>query len=384
MTTDRFFAELPNFSSIHQITEDAHYAPVPEDWCVIISDIVSSTKAIETGRYKDVNTIGAATIVSVQNALGGIELPFAFGGDGATVLIPNNCRERVIPALRALESLASKKFNLDLRIGIISVKDILGAGFKIEVAKFEIVHGKSIAVFRGEGLSRADRLIKEDSDGRYILPKGDFEAVNLDGLSCRWHNIPNKSGCILSLIIKAKPRKPKETYSRVIAKLNQILNDSLVDSNPVNPESMSYRSFFDLVEDESRYHSGFSVKRVLRYLEIFVAVLVFRYRIPPLIFHPHRYSKSMRTHSDRLKFNDQLQMVVDCSPEQRDEIVEYLGGQKRDDQLWYGMHESDSSLMTCYVHDMNPGNHIHFVDGGDGGYAMASKQLKEQMLANPS
>jgi hypothetical protein len=34
--------------------------------------------------------------------------------------------------------------------------------------------------------------------------------------------------------------------------------------------------------------------------------------------------------------------------------------------------------MTCYVNDLNPGNHIHFIDGGDGGYAMAAKKLKAQ------
>ncbi|HXB98558.1 MAG TPA: DUF3095 family protein, partial [bacterium] len=27
----------------------------------------------------------------------------------------------------------------------------------------------------------------------------------------------------------------------------------------------------------------------------------------------------------------------------------------------------------------DPGQHIHFVDGGDGGYAMAAKQLKAQI-----
>jgi hypothetical protein len=35
--------------------------------------------------------------------------------------------------------------------------------------------------------------------------------------------------------------------------------------------------------------------------------------------------------------------------------------------------------MTCYVHDVNDGNHIHFVDGGDGGYAMAARELKAQL-----
>lgn len=41
--------------------------------------------------------------------------------------------------------------------------------------------------------------------------------------------------------------------------------------------------------------------------------------------------------------------------------------------------ETQDSLMTCYVDDINDGGHIHFIDGADGGYAMAAKQLKRQI-----
>lgn len=42
---------------------------------------------------------------------------------------------------------------------------------------------------------------------------------------------------------------------------------------------------------------------------------------------------------------------------------------------------SKESLVTCFVQSTDPGEHIHFVDGGDGGYAMAAKQLKTQIKA---
>ena len=35
--------------------------------------------------------------------------------------------------------------------------------------------------------------------------------------------------------------------------------------------------------------------------------------------------------------------------------------------------------MTCVVPSYKDGTHIHFIDGGDGGYAMAAKQLKAQL-----
>jgi len=39
--------------------------------------------------------------------------------------------------------------------------------------------------------------------------------------------------------------------------------------------------------------------------------------------------------------------------------------------------------MTCYFHGPEDGQHIHFIDGGDGGYAMAAKQLKAQLNGSP-
>jgi len=33
--------------------------------------------------------------------------------------------------------------------------------------------------------------------------------------------------------------------------------------------------------------------------------------------------------------------------------------------------------MTCYIENMDS-NHIHFVDGSDGGYTKASKEFKSK------
>ena len=43
-----------------------------------------------------------------------------------------------------------------------------------------------------------------------------------------------------------------------------------------------------------------------------------------------------------------------------------------------------NTLMTCYVNSVTPGNHIHFVDGDNGGYAIAAKELKSQIKLDSS
>jgi hypothetical protein len=47
--------------------------------------------------------------------------------------------------------------------------------------------------------------------------------------------------------------------------------------------------------------------------------------------------------------------------------------------LVYGLHVSKHALMTCLVFDRF-GKQVHFVDGSGGGYALAAKQMKEQLV----
>lgn len=60
--SDDFYRNLPGFNEFPNVTDLSLYRPLPDDWCIVITDIKGSTKAIEDGRYKDVNMMGAACI----------------------------------------------------------------------------------------------------------------------------------------------------------------------------------------------------------------------------------------------------------------------------------------------------------------------------------
>ena len=47
----------------------------------------------------------------------------------------------------------------------------------------------------------------------------------------------------------------------------------------------------------------------------------------------------------------------------------------------YGLHRQNSALMTCVVPTPLSRDHVHFIDGAAGGYAIAAAKLKTAMKA---
>ena len=73
--------------------------------------------------------------------------------------------------------------------------------------------------------------------------------------------------------------------------------------------------------------------------------------------------------------NEDLSMRTEQQAAQLQEFLqdEYLRG-----RLVYGLHKSREALVTCIVQSYN-GQHLHFVDGSDGGYALAARDLKHRL-----
>jgi len=380
LNSRRFYQELGSFADFLEVTRDEHFVPAPQDWMVVITDVKGSTKAIEAGRYKDVNTVGAASISVVQELMEE-DFPYVFGGDGSTLLIPPDEIDRVLEALTRLERLSREKFDLGLRIGRVSVREVQQRGGVIEVAKHELTANKCVAVFRGGGLGEAEKLIKGDEE-KYCLVSEDAGQLDLKGLSCRWNPLPSKNGIVLSLLVLSRREPSGRIYDEFLNHFKGVFEGAIEQSNPVNTDVIGYNSIKDCLKDETRFiTSKRSWAFFKRFCEIVAAVLIFKHGWPACIFDAKKYKESMRSHSDHRKFDDMLRMIVDCSHKQARAIHRYLEARRLRGDVFYGLHISKTALMTCYVQDVKDGQHIHFVDGGDGGYAMAAKQFKAQIRA---
>ena len=91
-----------------------------------------------------------------------------------------------------------------------------------------------------------------------------------------------------------------------------------------------------------------------------------------------RYRAELVENTDFRKFDGMLRMVIDSSDAQTSALEAFLKSKNQSRLLVYGLHKSDQALVTCLVQSYT-GNHLHFVDGSDGGYAMAARALKQQL-----
>ena len=371
-----FYKNLKPFKNFNEFYNSTHYTNVPPDWNLIITDIKGSTDFIQRGLYRDVNTLGVASIIVIRRELDRQDFPFIFGGDGATILLPNQETEQVVPYLLGLKKIAIQNFSMELRIGIIKLQEILTYGKNIEIARFQLSKGFSQAMLRGTGVSYGERLIKDNYD-TYKAKSIIVKEPDLTGLTCRWKPIPSQKGQILTLIIS--PRIDHEdVYQELLLEFNKIFPNGIELLNPALYDRNSYRPAWESFQNENKLkNNNFLLNQFYHYIRLVFASISFNFRLPfPRLIN---YIRSTASHTDFRKFDDTLRMVIDCSKDEASRIIHFLEVLYSKNKIYYGSHLSKNSLMTCYVEGMSEGQHIHFLDAENGGYTQAAIQFKSQL-----
>lgn len=350
---------------------------VPSSWHVIITDIKGSTHAVREGKHEQVNQIATGSIVTVLNIAFtlGITIPFFFGGDGATFIVPDSMIRAVMEALLGYRDDTYEKFQLYLRAGYIPVKDIYSAGQAINIAKFNNGSSFVIPVILGQGLSFAEKLIKSNDD--YLTSEKTRSAVpDLNGMQCRWDRIPppGERGEIVTLLIDVKnPGDQAAIFAQVLKKIEEIYGP-FKTRQPISIPELKLKSTFR----QLRIKHGSALKKVrwLEYSQLwinsFYCKLYFKTQAGKT------YLQKLVEMSDTLVLDGRINTVISGTASQRKELLAFLDTMEYTDSIVYGMHISSASVMSCYVRDMDY-DHIHFVDGSDGGYTQAAIILKRKL-----
>lgn len=377
---NNFYKNLPTINDFSKIMENKNYLQVPNDWLILVSDIKSSTKAIENGKYKEVNFVAALTIIGILNINRELDFPYIFGGDGASLIIPPMLLEKSKKVLLEASKKAKETFDLELRVGVISVKEIKKRGSFIEITKFQVTKDYIQAIIRGNGLELAEKLLKDEYENFKIEEKfySDYTA-NFDGLECRWEDIKSPKEETISILIKSlNKNNSNEIYQNCLKKIEQIAG-SYEDRNPLKKTNQLNLSFNPKILNAEA--SIFAKNKITKFFLIFrlmfenlIGLLLMKYSIGLWGDYKNRV---LRT-SDTEKFDDMLRMVITTTKKQSFELENYLENEYKNKNLVYGIHKSDSALMTCLIFKRH-GKHIHFIDSSKGGYALASKELKNRL-----
>ncbi len=376
---DSFYRSLPIYQDINEVFVAENYQAVPDEWFVVAADVRGSTSAIRQGRYKDVNFIGAANITSFLIHISS-EVPFCFGGDGATLLIHRSMISQSEALLKSLCYWADECFDLELHAGIVSMTELRNKGADVWIAKYRLAHGMVQPMFTGGGLSLAEQIIKDDPSRR-VLPEPVLDKmVIFEGLTCRWQPVPTAKGITLSLLISPLESGTKSLQT-VVTKLEEILGGSLDQANPIRMRDARYLSFFSNLRRQIQISDFRLSKQFLaEIIELLLTVPLFNLRLFRFSKTMNNYVEQLPQHCDFQKFDDTLRMVLDCSAHEYNQIVQLLQYHADREQIVFGIHQSDAAQMTCYVQTVRDGGHLHFVDGHDGGYALAAVMLKEAMI----
>ncbi len=384
MSAKNFFERIAPMPDIGYLDRPEYYVDVPSDWIIAITDVSGSTKAIQEGKYKEVNTCGAAIIAALLNVMDGHDIPFVFGGDGATILLPPAKREAAQNALLQTKNIAKDAYGLSLRIGIIPVSDVLTETSSVKVGRVFMSENFCQPVFFGGGLAKADVLLK-DPESSHLYQIADIPNPQADysGYECRWSKHPAANGNVYSVLVQAIASDVSthgEIYSTALDGIYEIFGD-MQSRHPIAVERMRVATGVKDFTCEVAFRTpGGGLLEVMKLFGWSIGGFLL-WKFVKKIWEPYRATVHAAT--DHEKFDDTLRMTISGSNKQKELLIQYLEEMRRRGKIAYGIHEAPRSLMTCIVYERF-GRQVHFVDADNGGYALAAKQMKEMLKQSQS
>jgi hypothetical protein len=339
------------------------------------------------GNYKHVNTVGASAVTAMLNCAGALEIPFIFEGDGSGFCVPPELLEDAKAALMKTQEMARSSFGLELRVATVPVAVIREAGHDILVARVRVSENYIQAAFAGGGMAYADRYMKDPATAPLCeVKRGSVPARgSLEGLECRWQDIPSRYGETVSLMVRALSSDTWEataTYRRVIDKVHEVYGTDEA-SHPVSvPTLIPALSGRQLGNEAGVRAAGEGplgkwlwVMRARWF--VLLGWFLMKFGLQTEFTDWSRYKRTLVQNSDVRKFNDIYRQILAGKPEQREALEAWLAERYAARELVYGLHVTDRAHMTCLVFNYS-GKHLHFIDGADGGLFLAAKAFKER------
>jgi Protein of unknown function (DUF3095) len=377
---DLFYSRLPvnEISLSDLLTEDHLFYKMPANWHVVITDVKNSTAAVEGGLHETINLIATASIVAVLNITykANLTIPFFFGGDGATFIIPPTPLENVMRALQKHRDNTKTNFNLDLRIGQLPVAEIYERGHDLRISKLRTSKFFSIPVLMGDGLMYAEKKIKGPD---YLLAPFSVteDVLDLTGMQCRWDRIkpPKNIYEVVSLLAIARGSVNQSLAFKKVIDCVDAIYGTVQNRTPITVEKLRLKSTLAKIGLEVRTRmGGFNIFNFVNtWIRTNMGYFYFKTRKGKVYLH------NLVSMSDTLVIDGRINTVISGTAEQREMLVNELNKLEAEGEILYGLYVSKESVMSCYVRNLND-THIHFIDGAEGGYTKAAGVIKKKNI----
>ncbi|WP_246124763.1 DUF3095 domain-containing protein [Algibacter pacificus] len=369
-----------NLSLSELLKDNSLFFKVPSEWFIVITDIENSTNAVSIGLHNEVNLSATGSIITVLNTLkklnNNIKIPYFFGGDGATFIMPKTVLPPVLLALNNYSQHIKQTTQLNLRVGHLQVQNVYDNQVSLRISKVSYNKYLTMPVVLGNGLKYAEDIIKarfKPSD----IPNIVTTELNLDGMECRWDKIyPNKTDkkVVCILVDCDNESIQAQVYSEIINAIDVIFG-TLEQRNPISTKTLKLDLSIRKIKKEMYARLG---KYQLKYLIsnwfiTFIGVIYFKF------FKAGKKQKQRIVKlTDTLMIDGVLNTVISGTYEQVDRLKITLDNLEKSNKIIYGIHVTHASIMSCYIEDRQE-KHIHFVDGTEGGYTSAAMMFKEKL-----
>ena len=383
MNKDIFFYKKlikHNSGLLELLSHEDFFKDIPEDWYVFVVDVENSTLAVQNGMHEKVNLASTGSIVTILNEIKktnkDVRIPYFFGGDGTTFIIPSSFQKKVLSLLENYRHHIKLNTSLILRVGCLKVIDIYQSNHKIKIAKLALTKHLTIPIVLGTGLKYAEHIIKSSFINTQIKDS-EIESVNLTGMECRWKEIKPKEEekKIVCLIVYCSNTEIQaDIYKQVFQKINNIFG-SYTERSPISNPKLQLELSINKIRQELKIKLGnYNFFTLLRTWLITVFgnyyFKVFKERI--------KYFRNIPLLSDTIMMDGTLHTVFSGPQYKINQFILYMDELETQGKVTYGVHTTHASIMSCYVENREH-NHIHFVDGTEGGYTIAAMMYKTKI-----
>ncbi|MEO9894422.1 DUF3095 family protein [Aurantibacter sp.] len=380
----KYYTDLKNSnkSLVKLLDSASSFTAVPLRWHVVVVDIENSTQAVDEGRHHQINLTATGAIISVLNTIRKekqkVEIPYFFGGDGATFLLPTSLLEKIIIVLDNYSLHIKIKTNLILRVGHISVQSLVEKNHQLYLAKHQLTSQLAIPIVLGNGLKIAEEIIK-NTFAENDLKDFKKHLLNLEGMECRWKVINpliTQKKVICLLIDTVNVEEQRAIYKDILFQMDQIFG-TFQNRRPIKSNNLTLDNGISKIWKEMKI--SLADKSWIYLIKNWIVVHIGKLYLT-LTSNGQQYLNQIGQLSHTFMLDGMINTIFTAEQSKIDDFTKYLNQLEKDKKIIYGLHVTHASIMSCYVLDRKK-NHAHFVDGTEGGYTAAAKMFKSKLKA---